>query len=50
MSWFKRRPHKKEPEKKHPHHWSPITKKLWDETKEKLKSPPKKDGESNESK
>jgi hypothetical protein len=32
MSWFKRKPRLKEPQKQHPHHSSPAAEKLWKET------------------
>ena len=38
MSWFNRRPKVREPEKKIPHHTSPITEKHLKDIKEKTKS------------
>ena len=40
MSWFKRRPHVKEPEKTHPHRTSPASEEAKD--KAKLTGPSKK--------
>jgi len=34
MSWFKRKPRIKEPERQHPHHHSPLSEKLWKEVKD----------------
>jgi hypothetical protein len=47
MSWFKRRPHIKEPEKTHPHRTSPATEQAQEKAKEagpkKPKAKPKKE-------
>mgnify|MGYP003338463997 CR=1 FL=1 len=37
MSWFKRRPRTKEPEKLFPHHSSPFAEKALEEAKERAK-------------
>jgi hypothetical protein len=36
MSWFKRKPHVKEPPKLHPHHHSPIAEKVLKEAKKRV--------------
>jgi hypothetical protein len=36
MSWFKRKPHVKEPPKLHPHHSSPISESVMKEAKKKV--------------
>jgi hypothetical protein len=36
MSWFKRKPHVKEPPKLHPHHHSPIAEKVLTEAKKRV--------------
>lgn len=41
MSWFKRRPRIKEPEKLIPHHFSPLSEKALKEAKEKTQPLPK---------
>jgi hypothetical protein len=46
MSWYKRRPHVKEPEKLHPHRTSPATNQATEKAKETgptKKSKPKKE-------
>ena len=36
MSWFKRKPHVKEPPKLHPHHYSPIAENVMKEAKQRV--------------
>jgi hypothetical protein len=36
MSWFKRKPHVKEPPKLHPHHHSPIAESVMKEAKKRV--------------
>jgi hypothetical protein len=36
MSWFKRKPHVKEPPKLHPHHSSPISESVMKEAKKRV--------------
>jgi hypothetical protein len=42
MSWFMRRPRTKEPSKQIPHLTSPITEKVLEEMKDKVRPPKKK--------
>lgn len=41
MSWFKHRPKVREPSRRTPHNTSPMSEKLFEETKEQQKEPVK---------
>jgi hypothetical protein len=42
MSWYNRRPRIKEPPKQTPHHTSPTTERIVEESKKSIKEKPKK--------